>query len=267
MRVNAGLGRNVRGLTLIDIHTHVLPGIDDGPADLAGSLAIARRAVHEGIGTIVATPHASSRYPNEAETIAAPLAAVRDALRRESIPLEVLSGAEIAVTHLPEIEEDSLAELALGGGEWLLIEPPFATVAPGLETAIHRVMRNGHKVVLAHPERCPAIHRDPEIVRRLVSRGVVASLTAGSLTGRFGSQTRRFAVELLHEGLAQNVASDTHDESNRPPAIAEQIAGAGFGELAPWLSEEVPAAILAGEAIPRRPAVRTRRSRLWPLRR
>jgi protein-tyrosine phosphatase len=253
---------------VIDLHSHVLPGIDDGPETLEGSLAIARRAVAEGIDTLLATPHVSSRYPNDAETIAAALERVRKALRREAIPLEVLAGAELSMTHLAELEPGAIAGLSLGGSGWLLVEPPFTTVRTGIETTVRGLLWEGHRVLLAHPERCPAIHRDPQIVSRLVEDGVLTSLTAGSLIGRFGSQARRMALSLLREGLAHNVASDAHDDVNRPPAIALQLAEAGYGELTGWLAEEVPAAILADAEIPPRPPdARSRLRRLWPLRR
>jgi protein-tyrosine phosphatase len=244
---------------MIDLHCHLLPGIDDGPRDLDGSLAIARRAVREGIETIVATPHVNSRYRNEAGTIAAAAESVREALAREEVPLQVLSGAEIAVNYLAERELSGLGSLTLGGGEWLLIEPPFAPVASGLVSTVQGLLWDGHRVVLAHPERSPAIHRDVSIVRRLADEGVLMSLTAGSLAGSFGSQARRMALALLDEGLAHNVASDAHDAGNRPPSIAAEIAQAGFADLTVWLTEEVPAAVLAGGLVPPRPAGPPRR--------
>jgi protein-tyrosine phosphatase len=247
---------NVLPMAMIDLHSHVLPGIDDGPADLEGSLAIARRAFQGGIRTLLATPHASTRYPNDPGTIAPALAAVRSLLQDEEIPLELLGGAEIAVTHISEMDPADIAEMTLGGGGWLLIEPPFSPVATGLETNIRALLREGYSVLLAHPERCPAIHRDPEIVERLVAAGVATSVTAGSLGGRFGSASRRLASELLEAGLAHNVASDAHDESNRPPSLAPQIESAGFGQLAEWLTEEVPQAILGGDPLPERPTMR-----------
>jgi protein-tyrosine phosphatase len=257
---------------MIDLHSHLLPGIDDGPPDLQGSLAMARRAVESGIGTVVATPHVNSRYRNDARSIAAALEPVREALRREQIPLQLLAGAEIAATYLAESQATDLSGLTLGSSQWLLVEPPFSTIDTGLVPTIQGLLWDGHRVILAHPERCPAIHRDPSIVRRLVDEGVLMSLTAGSLAGRFGSQARRLAIGLLQEELAHNVTSDSHDERNRPPAIAGEIEEAGFGELTEWLTEAVPGAILSGTSVPPRPPTRrTRRgarlARLWPLRR
>ncbi len=238
---------------MIDLHCHLLPGIDDGPPDLQGSLAMARRALHAGIETVVATPHVNSRYPNDPQTIGAGLSTVREALAREQLALDVRPGAEIAVSYLAETDASGIGALALGGGEWLLIEPPFATVASGLVSTVQGLLWDGHRVVLAHPERCPAIHRDPSIVRTLVGDGVLMSLTAGSLAGRFGSQARRVALALLREEMAHNVTSDSHDARNRPPSIASEVRQAGFGELLGWLTEEVPSAILAGGPVPVRP--------------
>jgi protein-tyrosine phosphatase len=253
----------VLGVTVIDLHSHVLQGIDDGPRDLEGSLAIARQALRAGTRTLLATPHVSSRYPNDRATITAALARLHDALGAEGVELDVPPGAEIAVTYLSEMDREELASLTLGGGGWLLIEPPFSPVVSGLETSIRALLRDGYGVLLAHPERCPALQRDPATVERLVAEGVLTSVTAGALEGRFGNTARRFARELLEAGLAHNVASDAHDQSARPPSLGPQIQKAGFGELAEWLTEEVPAAILSGAPIPARPGGRRRpRARL-----
>jgi protein-tyrosine phosphatase len=140
----------------------------------------------------------------------------------------------------------------------------------GLESLVLGLVRDGHKVVLAHPERCPALRREPRIVAALADAGVAMSVTAGSLTGRFGRDVRRYARELADAALIHNVTSDAHDAQDRPPGLAAEIERAGMGPLAPWLTREVPAAILAGEELPPRPAVaapRPRRMRLLPGRR
>jgi protein-tyrosine phosphatase len=246
---------------MIDLHCHLLFGIDDGPQDIEGSVAIARRASEEGIDTIVATPHASSRHPNDASTIAQPLEQLRARLLEDGLPLTLAPGAEVAIGHLAEMADGTLGGLVLGGGSWLLIEPPFTTVAVGLERSIHGVMRAGYDVVLAHPERSGALHKEPAMLERLVADGVLTSLTAGSLVGRFGSQARRFAFALLERGLAHNVASDAHDALHRPPSIARELRAAGLDGLAEWLTDEVPRAILAGDDIPPRPEAERLRPR------
>jgi protein-tyrosine phosphatase len=245
------------GLTfkdVIDLHCHALPGIDDGPATSAGSLDLIRASVAAGVGTVLATPHVSWRYPNDAASIAAAVEDLRGHLESEGIEVQLLAGAEVAMTQIEEIEAEELARLGLGGGSWLLLEPPFSPVAPGLGRIVRDVQLAGMNVLLAHPERCPAFQRDPDTLRALVTDGVLTSLTAGSLVGRFGGSVRRFAVSLLRDGLAHNVASDAHDHSTRAPGIRAEIEQAGFGALTGWLTEEVPAAILAGGEIPPRPS-------------
>jgi protein-tyrosine phosphatase len=254
---------------VIDLHCHVLPGIDDGPESIEGSLALARAAVAAGTRTLVATPHVSSRYPNEAETIARLVAELRARLAEEDVGLELRPGAEIAVTRLVETEPSQLDRLGLGGGPWLLVEPPFTAVATGLDSIVRDLLRGGRRVVLAHPERCPALRRDPRMLASLVSDGVITSITAGSLTGRFGGEVRRFAMALLEAELVHNVASDAHDQTSRPPSIRAELKAAGAEPLGEWLTEEVPAAVLAGQEIPRRPslAMAGARPRRWSWRR
>jgi protein-tyrosine phosphatase len=159
------------------------------------------------------------------------------------------------MTQVGEIAADELSRLTLGGGRWLLVEPPFTPVASGLDLVIADVQRRGYDVLLAHPERCPAFHRDRAMLERLVGSGVLGSLTAGSLDGKFGNVVRRFSLDLVSNGLVHNVASDAHDHSHRPPTIAAELERAGLGALAEWFTEAVPLAILRGGVIPPRPEV------------
>jgi protein-tyrosine phosphatase len=239
---------------VIDLHCHVLPGIDDGPAAIEGSVVIARAAAASGARTIVATPHVSLRYPNDADTIARLVGELSERLAREEVPLEVRSGAEIAIATLVNIDPGQLPRLGLGGGPWLLVEPPFAPYGIGVEAILLDLLRRGHRLVLAHPERCPAFHTDPQMLGSLVRAGVLTSVTAGSLVGRFGEKVRRFALAMAREGKIHNVASDAHDHLRRPPGIASELAQAGLGPLMVWLTQAVPEAILADEQIPPRPA-------------
>jgi protein-tyrosine phosphatase len=240
---------------MIDLHCHVLPGIDDGPETIEDSIALARAAVAAGTRTLVATPHVSWRYPNEPDAIARLVDEVKARLAAEEVELELRPGAEIAMTRLIDIDPAQLPRLGLGGGPWLLIEPPFTPVATGLDTVILDLQQRGHRIVLAHPERCPAFHRDPRMLGSLVRTGVLTSITAGSLVGSFGEPVRRFALELARNGLIHNVASDAHDRVKRPPGMADELKQAGLSRLAQWLTQEVPAAILSGDEIPPRPAV------------
>jgi protein-tyrosine phosphatase len=240
---------------MIDLHSHVLPGIDDGPETIEDSIALARAAVAAGTHTIVATPHVSWTYPNDAEEIAELVDRLNARLDAEEVELEVLAGAELAMTRLVDIRAEELSRLSLGSGPWLLVEPPFAAAVTGLDALVFDLQRQGHRVLIAHPERCPAFHRDPGMLREFVGEGILTSITAGSLVGRFGGEVRRFALTLAREGLIHNVASDTHDTVNRPPGVTAELRAAGLEPLAGWLTEQVPAAILSGAEIPPRPEV------------
>lgn len=246
---------------MIDLHCHVLPGIDDGPATIEGSLALARAAAAGGTRVLVATPHVSWHYRNDAPTIARLVGELNARLGEEDVvstdgaPLRVRAGAEVALTQLAEIEPAELDRLTLGGGGWLLVEPPFTPAAPHLDEIVLGLAREGRRAVIAHPERCPAFQRNPEMVARLVGEGFLTSVTAGSLDGRFGAPARRLALELARDGLMHNVTSDAHDHIQRPPSIAPELAVAGLTPLAEWLTDAVPRAILDGGEIPPRPEV------------
>ncbi len=215
---------------------------------------LARTAAAAGTSTIVATPHVSWRYPNDANTIAQLTNELNERLRAESIPLQVLPGAEIAMTRLLDIDPNQLRSLGLGGTSWLLIEPPFTPVVTGLDSILLDLHTRGHRILLAHPERCHAFHRDRAMLESLVRSGVLTSITAGSLIGSFGTQVRRFALGLIRDGLVHNIASDAHDHAHRPPTIAAEIRHAGLDSLADWLTCQVPEAILENnKKIPSRP--------------
>jgi protein-tyrosine phosphatase len=260
---------------VIDLHCHLLPGIDDGPVTLDAALALARAASRQGTRTIVATPHVSARYPNDAARIAEATRGLSEHLRANGIPLEVVPGAEIALSHVMDLDASELARLALGGGGWLLVEPPFSDAVSGLDELVLELVRAGHPVVLAHPERCPSFQREPRMLDSLVDQGVLTSLTAGSLVGRFGSRVRRFAAQLVEAGVVHNVASDAHGVEGRGPSVARELERAGLAHMREWLTVAVPGAILAGErSIPAPPEARAsseRAQRQWwrrgPLRR
>jgi protein-tyrosine phosphatase len=247
---------------VIDLHCHLLPGIDDGPADLAEMLGLARAFVAEGTQTVAATPHVSPHYPrNTAPVIGATRSWVRDVLAREAIALEVVAGAELDLPHVAELAADGLAALALGHGGTVLVECPLVQAAPFFEQRVARIQDAGLRVLLAHPERSPAFLRDQDLLERLVGAGALASVTASSFTGSFGRQARRFAEWALDAELVHDVASDAHNVDRRPPLLRTPLEASGHGWLADWLTHDVPAAILAGAELPPRPDRTMRRLR------
>lgn len=249
----------------IDLHCHVLPGIDDGPATIDDALAIARAAVAAGTRTMIATPHVSWEWPdNNARRIAEAVDELNGTLLDEGLDLEVRPGAEIALTRAGDLDDDELSALRLGGGPFVLVECPFAQSAAGFEAPLFSLSARGHRIVLAHPERCAGFGRDPAALERLVDAGMLTSITAGSLVGRFGSEVRRVAWDMLRAGLVHNVASDAHSEVRRPPGTAAELADAGLEDYAEWLTREVPLAILDGGPMPPAPTAPLPRSQRRP---
>ena len=243
---------------MIDIHCHVLPGIDDGPFKLDGSLELARAAAGDGTTVLVATPHVSHGFPNDSGVIAAGVARVNDALREAGVRVEVKPGAEVAHDMLPRLEDDELRALTLGGGPNLLLEAPLAAVGGELEEAIERLHGLGLGVVLAHPERCPSFHRDPDRLARLVAAGVATSVTASSYGGGFGGTVRKLTAVLASRGLIHDAASDAHDAVRRPPLLRTALLRAsdglpGLAGQIEWLAEDVPRALVAGDPLPPAP--------------
>jgi protein-tyrosine phosphatase len=243
---------------VIDLHCHILPGIDDGPSTMDDTLALARAAVAAGTRTMVATPHVSWDWPeNSAAAIAGHVKTVNAALRAEGLDLEVRPGGEVALTRALDLPDAELTALGLGGGPWLLLECPLSPVAAGVEQSIEALRRRGHEqIVLAHPERIPAFQRDPELLERLVASGLRTSVTAGAFAGRFGKDVQRFAHRLLTDGLVHDVASDAHSTGRRPPAIGPVLRDAGLDDAQiDHLARAVPLAILDGTPLPIGPAM------------
>lgn len=239
---------------MIDLHFHILPGIDDGPQTITDALELGRAASAAGTRVVVATSHISPRYPNNAAVIAQGVDLVNAGLAAEGIELEVRAGGELAVVMIDDLDPDELGALRLGGGPWLLVESPFTLLVERLPDLIERLQLAGHRVVLAHPERCPGFHRRPELLSSMVAdQGVVTSVTAGALIGRFGAEVERFALSMARAGLIHNVASDAHDCERRPPGIGGPLELAGLGRHLKLLTQTMPAAILSGGPLPDHP--------------
>jgi protein-tyrosine phosphatase len=242
----------------IDIHCHLLPGLDDGPGNMSEALEMARVAVFSGTTHMVATPHIDHTWRVRPALIPARAEALRAALSEQDIPLQVSTGAEIALSRLVDLSAGELELLRLGGGPYLLIECPLSQTAGDFDSLLLRVRAGGEAVVLAHPERSPLFQQEPQRLVRLVEAGMLCSLTAGSLKGTFGASVRRFSIELLRDGLVHDLSSDAHDHVGRPPGLVDALAAVeeelpGIGRRRKWLTELAPAAILAGEPLPATP--------------
>jgi protein-tyrosine phosphatase len=248
---------------MIDLHCHVLPGIDDGPPTVEESIALARGALEDGTTTIAATPHVDWIRPQiDARLVRDAVTALRGELDAAGVGVRIVPGGEVASTRAVELDDDELRALTLGGGGWLLLECPLdATVTPGFVEIARMLARRGHRLLLAHPERCPLFLRGPQLLDELVAEGMLAQVTAGALSGLYGRTVRDAAFRMIESGAAHVVASDGHGGS-RPAKIAGELTGTGLDPaLIRWLTGDVPAALLAGDGPPQRPPIAPRPSR------
>lgn len=243
---------------MIDLHSHVLPGLDDGASGLEGSVGMAREAVAAGITALAATPHVRDDYPTTAAEMQDALAIVRRAVRELGIDLEILPGAEISFDRLHSLQIDDLRPFALGGSpNHLLIELPFFGWPLDTANQLRRLREAGYTAVLAHPERNSAVQESPQLLAGLVDDGALVQLTAASITGDFGRAAARSSRTLLSAGLAHVVATDTHRAQGRGSALGPALASLRDPALARWLTLDVPTAIIEGSRCPPRPVSRS----------
>ena len=239
---------------MVDLHAHLLPGVDDGAADIDEAIAMCRRAAADGITAAVVTPH--QRHEQWPNTDRDALRAGFETLRRAApAGLGLALGAEIAVDSELVDEVESLPGgnlLPLAGSRYLLLELPVQPGGPEPRAVVHELVVAGWRPIVAHPERIPWLAGEPDLLTSLVERGALLQLTAMAVTGEFGGRARECCAYLLDADLAHFVASDAHDAVRRPPVLSEAfraIAGGWGEERARRLMEDNPQAVLADRAI------------------
>lgn len=244
---------------MLDLHSHVLAGVDDGAATLSDSLEIARAAVADGITELTATPHVRADFPTSATTMHRLVDELRELLADEGVPLVLHPGGEIALEHLGSISADELSSFGLGGGRHLLIEFPYVGWPLDVHERLFQLQLAGFVPVIAHPERSAEVKAAPERLAPLVEAGSLVQVTAASLDGRLGRSAQRAALELVQRGLAHVIASDAHTAAIREAGMGAAAEAVGGGSLARWLTTDVPRAILTGGQVPPRPAAADKR--------
>lgn len=240
---------------MIDLHIHVLPGIDDGPDDAEQTVLLARACVADGVTALAATSHVSETYPTTVAQLAEALKTAREAIAQAGVPIELHAGAEVAIDQLAKLPDADLKRLSIAENGYLLLECPYAAWPMQLDDQLARLGDLGLRAVLAHPERSAGV-QTPEGLDRLTNlaqRGLLVQVTAGSLTGRFGSTAKRTARELLDREAVHLLASDAHNTNRRPPRLSEAAGELGDQALTRWLTQDVPQAIVKGATIPERP--------------
>lgn len=250
---------------MIDIHSHVLPGFDDGPSDWETALKMCRQAEGDGIQGLVATPHFFRGLfptPNVAAVNAAVIELQEKCKKSLAPNLRIYMGADCHF-HAEVIENLEAARVpTLNGSRYLLLELPNEHLPPGTKELLFQISVSGFTPIITHPERNAVMSRHPSLLYELLRGGAYAQVTAGSLTGVFGSKAQRAAELMVDHRLVQLIASDSHDAERRPAVLstgvdaAAQIIG---DDLAQQMVKDVPLAVLRDEPISFPEPVRPRR--------
>jgi protein-tyrosine phosphatase len=239
---------------VIELQTHILPGLDDGSRTLEERVEMARSAVADGICVVAATPHVRDAYPTRAAEMERAVDDLREALANEGLRLDVRTGGEIALDRLGTLDSDELTRFGLAGNSgYLLVEFPYYGWPLDIGMRVLELSERGITAILAHPERNAEVQAAPDRVRPLVEEGVLVQVTAASLDGRLGRATQRTAFRLLELGLVHLVASDAHAPDVRAVGMTAAVGAVRDATLARWLSVDVPAAIVANEPLLARP--------------
>jgi protein-tyrosine phosphatase len=238
---------------LIDLHCHILPALDDGAIDLEDSVAMARQAQEDGIGTVCATPHIRPDHQVRLDELPARVAAVNEELERRGVLTRVATGGEVAELHLPELDDEELTSVSLGGGGlYLLMEPKPGPLSSSLVEVVEELAERGFRSIIAHPERHAGADFHDQLAT-LVERGALVQATAALVADGPAAPT---LLDLAGHGLVHLLASDAHSShAGRPVRLS-----LGLARLAEvprtkshlsWIATDGPAAILEGElAVP-----------------
>lgn len=210
---------------LVDIHCHVLPGIDDGPSDWQQSIEMAKAAAGSGISTIVTTPHwiQGTSWQPSTSTVLEKLDQLNEIIKKEGIALQILSGMEIGISENLVDLLTSGRVLTLANSKYVLIEIPYISLPFGLEEIVFEIISAGYIPILAHPERNKELHSNPKRILDLLERGALTQITTGSLCGDWGDGAKRCSTEFARMDAIFSVASDGHSAISRPPDMVSGL--------------------------------------------
>jgi protein-tyrosine phosphatase len=235
---------------LIDLHCHILPGVDDGSLDLADSLGMGRQAANDGIEAICATPHIRHDHDVRIEEIADRVGALNERLGAEGIPVAVLQGGEVAETAVEGLSEEELGRVALGEGGWILLEPAPGPLSDSLERRVEHLAERGHRALIAHPER----HLSADMYERIAALVAAGALVQATADYFLRERTADGMLALAEAGLVHVLSSDAHSShGGRPVHMREAFERlAKIESVAPhleWMRDVAPRAIVTGQEL------------------
>jgi protein-tyrosine phosphatase len=235
---------------LIDLHCHILPGVDDGALDIRDSAGLARQAAADGIEAICATPHIRHDHDVRIEELAGRVESLNRHLRGEGIPVTVLRGGEVAETAVEDLSEEELDKVALGSGRWVLLEPAPGSLGDSLRHRVAHLAERGYRALVAHPER----HLSADMYERIA--GLVAAGALVQATADFFLREEMAAgmFALAEAGLIHVLSSDAHSShGGRPAKMAaafERLEGVeAVRPYVEWMRDIAPHAIVANEEL------------------
>lgn len=247
---------------MIDLHSHILPGVDDGAADLEEALGICRLAAEQGTRHLVATPHLrhNSYWNDDHAGLEAAFLALREVISLEGLPLSLSLGGEIAISDasVEELLAPHSRLFTMAGGKWVLLEFDFQGYGPDPVETVWEVAVQGLRPIVAHPERLRWMASDKGLMTALARHGATFQLTAMSLTGEFGRIAESAALSLVEQGFVHFVASDAHDPRLRHPGLgaAREMVVRNWGEkTAQALFSDHPLAVIEDRPLPGSPPV------------
>ena len=208
----------------VDIHAHILPGIDDGAKDMETAVQMLKIACRNGTGHIIATPHyipgETQYHPSLVTELCSKLNMEAE---KEAIPCTVYPGSEIFISpDLPRLYADNQV-ITLNHSSYLLIEMPMAGIPTYTDSVLYELQLMGVTPIIAHPERNQDIIEEPVIIKKLVERGILTQINAGSVTGLYGKKVQKTALKLIKQGLVHFIASDAHTTHTRTPDLSMAI--------------------------------------------
>ncbi|WP_338788133.1 tyrosine-protein phosphatase [Metabacillus sp. FJAT-53654] len=237
---------------MIDIHSHILPGVDDGAQTVEDAINMARLAVEEGITKIIATPHhQNGKYFNKKQDIINRVTELNLLIQKENIPLEVLPGQETRIygEMLEDLEKGDI--LPLNHSKYIFIELPSGHIPRYAEKLLFDIQLKGLTPLIVHPERNSEVIENPDKLLNLVKKGSLTQVTAGSITGHFGKKIQKFSLQLIESNLTHFISSDAHNISTRSFKMRDSISEIEkeFGSQAVYYFKENAELLLQGQTV------------------
>lgn len=240
---------------MIDLHCHILPGMDDGAESMDESLAMCRQASQDGIHTVVATPHTlDGVYLNPIFKVMEQISVLNEVLSGHDIRIRILPGSDVHLCRdLWRYVESGEAGTINNDKKYLLLELPMQSIPPGVKDEIFNLKVRGMTPIITHPERNLVIQKDSSVLCEAIGLGALSQMTASSITGRFGGAVKQCAETLLKRRMVHIIASDAHSSDRRPPVLSQSVEAAsqilGNADEAEQMVVDAPERVVSGQAL------------------